>query len=552
MGLEWSFFMEIPTNQARKASFLSDLKREFSGYNVSSFSKDLLAGLTVTAVALPLALAFGVSSGMDAASGLITAIIAGIVIGSLSGASFQISGPTGAMAAILAGLAARYGAEGVLFSGMLGGIILIIAAVLRIGSLVNYIPSPVITGFTSGIAVIIALGQVDNFFGTVSQGENILAKLASYGELGFHPEWQALFFGLLVGGIMVVWPRKWNAKFPASLLGIILSLVLQLVLDFPVAEVGVIPRTLLAEDRLRLFSIPFDKLDTFLSPAIGIAALGMVESLLCGASAGRMKGEKLNATRELLSQGIGNVLIPFFGGVPATAAIARTSVAVKSGGQTRLTSVFHSLGLLGSMFLLGPYMSHIPLAALAGVLMVTAWRMNEWGTINQVFSRKIKTSIAQYLATMIATVVFDLTVAILIGIALSMVLFVVKSHKIFLEVDDVSSSMVGDKKTKTVYVDGTLFFGSQGAIEPKVEELIGNGTQRILFSLRGVPGIDYSSVNEFIDIAALCKKHRVELGFCGVQPGVMSMFERMDFISLVGKDAFYSSAVTALEILKTK
>jgi SulP family sulfate permease len=540
----------VKTGKSSKASFLVDLKKEFSHYNASRFSKDVLAGLTVSAVALPLALAFGVSSGLDAASGLITAIIAGLLIGSLSGASFQISGPTGAMAAILAGLAARHGAEGVLYAGMVSGLILMIAAFLRVGALVSYIPSPVITGFTSGIAVIIALGQIDNFFGTVSKGETALVRLVSYSSLGFHPQLATLGYGLLVVALMILWPKKLNARFPASLLGIIIALVLQIVFDLSVAEVGAIPRTLLSENRLHFSMLTLQKTASYLSPAIGIATLGMVESLLCGASAGKMKGEKLHATRELFAQGLGNLVIPFFGGVPATAAIARTSVAIKSGGQTRLTSILHSLGLLASMFLLGPYMGRIPLSALAGVLMVTAWRMNEWHAIRKIFRRKIKTSMAQYLVTLVATVIFDLTTAIMIGIVFSMVMFVIKSHKISIEVNDVAADFpLKVENTKVVYVDGSLFFGSQDMITREVEKLLNKKTERIIFSLRGVSTIDHSSVDEFTSIVEMCKKHHIEVLFCGVQSGVKSMFDRLEFTTVLGEKAFFSSVVTALESL---
>ncbi|MBR6924397.1 MAG: SulP family inorganic anion transporter, partial [Oscillospiraceae bacterium] len=197
--------------------YVSDLKKEFSGYNGKKLSADLMSGLTVAAVALPLALAFGVSSGADAASGLVTAIIAGIVIGILGGASYQISGPTGAMAAILLSLSAKNGVEGVLFAGFLSGIILILAALLKIGKLVSYIPAPVITGFTSGIAVIIALGQIDNFFGTHSEGSSAIEKLISYGKLGFRPDLYTVMFGAMVVLLMIIYPKKLNAKFPASL-----------------------------------------------------------------------------------------------------------------------------------------------------------------------------------------------------------------------------------------------------------------------------------------------------------------------------------------------
>lgn len=542
--------MRVSTNP-RKASFVFDLKREFTSYTAAKFSKDLLAGLTVTAVALPLALAFGVSSGLDAASGLITAILAGVIIGALGGASFQISGPTGAMAAILVSLVARHGTQGVFIAGFLSGIILLVAALLKVGALVSYIPSPVVTGFTSGIAVIIALGQVDNFFGTTSTGEGAIAKLLSYGSLGFSIDLATVGYGLFVVLLMVIWPKKWNARFPASLLGIILTLVAQMILDLPVREVGLIPRSLFGENRLQLLQLQIKDLGQFISPAISIAALGMVESLLCGSSAGKMKGEKLNATRELFAQGIGNVIIPFFGGIPATAAIARTSVAIKSGQQTRLTSIIHSVGLLASMFLLSPYMSRIPLASLAGVLMVTAWRMNEWHAIRQIFSKRIKTSMAQYLITMIATVVFDLTVAILIGIGFSMIMFIIRSHHISIEINPVvPKDNSPSVKTTVVYVDGSLFFGSQDQLTRKVEPLLEDGVGRIIFSLRGVPFIDHSSVNEISELVAMCRKSSVEVLFCGLQPGVQTMFRRLDFYDKVGEDKFFSSVVTALESLK--
>ncbi|MGN1421874.1 MAG: SulP family inorganic anion transporter, partial [Oscillospiraceae bacterium] len=380
--------------------YLSDLKNEFKGYNGKSLSQDLMAGLTVAAVALPLALAFGVSSGADAASGLITAIVAGIVIGVLSGASYQISGPTGAMAAILLSVSAQYGISGVLTAGFISGAILILAAICKVGKLVSYLPAPVITGFTSGIAIIIALGQIDNFFGTKSVGENQIQKIASYfnGQGSFNPDWLAVMFGAIVVVLMIVYPKKWNAVVPSSLVGIIVALVVNMIFfeEGTVAEVGNIPQSLVTDGSIIKSGFDLEHVTSLIIPAISIAALGMIESLLCGASAGKMKGETLDAQRELFAQGIGNMIIPLLGGVPATAAIARTSVAIKSGGKTRLVSVFHSVVLILSMFLLGGVMKRIPLAALAGVLMVTAFRMNEWTAIKSIFKKKFKSSILQY------------------------------------------------------------------------------------------------------------------------------------------------------------
>ena len=332
------------------SAFFRSLKQEFAGYNSKKLLADMMAGLTVCAVALPLALAFGVSSGASAASGLVTAIIAGVVIAILGGASYQISGPTGAMSAVLVGIVAEYGLQGVFFACFAAGVLLLFAGVFKLGRLISFIPMPVIMGFTSGIAIIIAMGQIDNFFGTVSEGGSNLEK--SYGRLGFHPNMQAVLIGLLVVLVMVFWPKKWGARVPGSLVGIILATIVATVAGMDqLAVVGDIPKTLLLADRLSLGGLSFTMLENLLSPIVTIAALGMIESLLCGASASRMKGEAFNADQELIAQGVGNILLPLFGGVPATAAIARTSVAVKSGQQTRLTSVFHSLFLLASMFL---------------------------------------------------------------------------------------------------------------------------------------------------------------------------------------------------------
>lgn len=512
---------------------IGDLKKEFQGYNIQSLTKDALAGLTVAAVALPLALAFGVSSGADAGAGLITAIIAGLLIGGLSGASYQISGPTGAMSAILIGLSMQYGLQGVFFAGFLSGILLIIAAIFKVGKLVSFIPASVITGFTSGIAIIIAGGQIDNLFGTISEGENLLQKLASYATLGFAIDWNSVMFGAIVILLMMVWPKKWQKVFPSSLAGIILALAINLMLNVDVKEVGAIPSTLLPESRLLLTQIPWDNLQNLMMPAISIAALGMIESLLCGASAGKMKKEKLNADRELLAQGIGNTLLPFFGGVPATAAIARTSVAIKAGGQTRLVSIFHSVALIASMFLLGPWMSRIPLSALAGVLMMTAWRMNEWDEIHHIFSKRLKSSIAQFLITMMATVVFDLTVAICIGVMVSILLFVVNNADLHIEISDVDLQRIdrelhhSHKETKLVYLSGPMFFATQDKLKQALHQEI-DSAEAIIFSMRGVPTVDESGLQELKDIARGCREQGVKVVLCGVSKAVMQRMERED------------------------
>ena len=535
------------------SSFFAGLKREFAGYNAEKLLKDVLAGLTVCAVALPLALAFGVSSGASAAAGLVTAIIAGIVIALLGGASFQISGPTGAMSAVLVGIVATYGLQGVFFACFAAGVLLLLAGVLKLGRLISFIPMPVIMGFTSGIAVIIALGQIDNFFGTTSEGLSNMEKLLSYGRLGFPVNWQAALIGLLVVAIMILWPKKWGERVPGSLVGIVAAAIITSVFRMDsLATVGDIPRTLLLADRLDLKSLNFAMLRDLLSPVVTIAALGMIESLLCGASASRMKGEKFNADQELIAQGVGNILLPLFGGVPATAAIARTSVAVKSGQQTRLTSVFHSVFLLASMFLLGGVMARLPLSALAGVLMVTAWRMNDWEGIRYIFRHKFKSGISQFLITMLATVVFDLTVAILLGVVYSAILYMAKSSHIHVNFSDIDANKLRLVEGKppiletsgVAYITGALFFGAVDEFNHRMAEM--PQYDHIILSMRGMPSVDVSGAQAMLELCEALKSQGKTVACCGMTEAVRTYFDRAGITELLGEESYFWSADQAI------
>lgn len=511
--------------------YLSILKREFAGYNAAKLGKDALAGVTVAAVALPLALAFGVSSGASAAAGLVTAIISGLFIGALSGASYQISGPTGAMSAILVSLVAQYGLQGMFMASFIAGVILLLCAVFKLGGLVSYLPSPVITGFTSGIAVIIALGQIDNLTGFHSSGLSNLEKIASYFTEPQHLDPTAFIIGIGVIVFMFIYPKKLAQYFPGSLAAIIIATAVKMIMKLDVPSVGEIPRTIFLSDRLDFASVDLSAVPDMIVPAVSIAALGLIESLLCGASAGKMKNERLDADVELAAQGIGNMLLPLFGGVPSTAAIARTSVAIKSGGLTRLTSVFHALVLLLSMFVLGGVMSAIPLSALAGVLIVTAVRMNDVKTIKTIFSKKLKTAMGQYLITMCATVVFDLTKAILIGVAFSLILFVVQVSDMQVTVADVDPERLNDdidrkklEHTSVVYITGPLYFGTCAKLEEKISDV--GDSYNIIFSMRGVTAADISGIEALHEYCERLIAEGRMVYFSCVQPPVMDLFER--------------------------
>lgn len=535
-------------------NYWQDLKKEFAGYNGSKLLKDLMAGLTVAAVALPLALAFGVSSGATAAAGLITAIVSGFVISLLGGAFYQISGPTGAMAAILISIIARYGMSGVFVATIMAGIILVLAGVLHLGRLTAYIPMPVIAGFTSGISVIIALGQLDNFFGVTSVGSSAIEKFASYFTGGFAPSWVTVAIGGLVILFIILYPKKWNAVVPASLVAIILSTAAAMLLQLEVGSVGEIPSSLILSEHFSFADFDLSSIQGLLAPAVSIAALGMVESLLCGASAGRMTGVRLNNNRELIAQGIGNILSPLAGGIPATAAIARTSVAIKSGAQTRLTGMFHSVFLLISMLVLGPVMSRIPLSALAGVLIVTAWRMNEWHTIKYIFSRKFKGAILKFLATMVATIVFDLTIAIVIGVVIALILLVARLSKLEINYDQVDPARLKDQKepsisgydqAEVVYITGALIFANAQIVTDMAERL--SQKSAVLFSMRGTSYMDISGAQAFLELLKTLQEKEIPVYICGVSDGVKRMMERSGIAECVGKESFYWSVERALQ-----
>lgn len=536
--------------------YVSDIKHEFRGYNGKRLSKDLMAGVTVAAVALPLALAFGVSSGATAAAGLVTAIIGGIIISALSGASFQISGPTGAMTAILVTLASKYGMQGILTACFLAGIILIIAGILKLGHMIYYIPSSVITGFTSGIAIIIALGQLDNFFGVTSKGDLAIVKVISYFTDGFHPNFEAVAIGCAVIVIMLLWPKKLNEKFPSSLAAIILVLAVNHFLQLDVAVVGEIPQTIFLDERLSFTGLSPDQFWDLFVPALSIAALGMIESLLCGASAGKMKDEELNADRELVAQGIGNIVIPFFGGVPATAAIARTSVAIKAGCETRLAGIFHAVFLLLSMFILAPVMSAIPLSALAGVLIVTAWRMNDWKNIHYIFDHKFKSGMMKFFITMAATVVLDLTQAIIIGVAFSVILILIKLTDIDITVSEIESDRleeIGIKlpklsgKVRIAYLTGAIFFAVIDKLTKTLYEQEGV-TEGLILSMRGVPVIDLSGIQALVEMVEELEANGTEVYLTSVQPKVLEEMRRGGLIDLIGEEYVFQSAEDAIVI----
>lgn len=518
---------------------------EFKGYNSKAFLNDVTAGITVGAVALPLALAFGAAS-VDAehaaigiAGGLITAILAGIISGLLGGGSFQISGPTGAMAVVLGTIVSgKYGLQGMFAATFISGLILLIAGLLRFGKLVQFIPKPVVTGFTSGIALVIAIGQLKNAFGVQAAGESTIDKLLDFFSNIKDTDITTLVLTIAVIVIMAVYPKKLGKYVPGSLAAIIIITAVTAIAKLDVATIGSIPRSIINTEKLGVGDVNATMIAEIMEYAITIALLGMIESLLCGTCAAAMKKEKFDSNVELIAQGIANMVVPFAGGVPSTAAIARTSVAIKSGCRTRLTSVFQSVFLIACMFILAPVIGMVPYAALAGVLLMTAYRMNDFATIKSYFDHKLVDAIVLFFVTMAATVILDLTYAILIGVGLAMVLTINTLAKIRVNVEE--ETLINHKNAAIVYSVGAYFFANGKELKKAIEKCEKKYDTYIL-SFRGVVFADVSAETEFVEAVNYIKEKGADYCFVGMNEFVTATLEKTGFSDHVGKDHIYKN-----------
>lgn len=545
--------------QRKKRPFFKHYKKiyvnEFRGYNASKLASDIMAGLTVGAVALPLALAFG-SASVDAehatfgiTAGIITAIVAGFITGLFGGGSFQISGPTGAMTVVLGSIVSgEYGLQGMFLACFIAGAILLIAGLLRFGKLIQFIPRPVVTGFTSGIAIVIALGQIGNFFGVTLSGESTVGKVVNFFSNQLTDiNYYSLICSVIVVLIIVLFPKKLSKFVPGSLVAIIICTLIVYFAKFDVTKIGSIPSSLVNSDYLKINSLTPEMFKSVLGSSFTIAALGMIESLLCGTCAAKMKKEKFDSNVELIAQGLGNMAMPFFGGVPSTAAIARTSVAVKNGGQTRITGLVQSVFLILCMFVLSGVIGLIPYSALAGVLMVTAFKMNEWSTIKSYFKKKMWDAILMFSVTMIATVFLDLTYAIAIGVVLSLIIMMVNMMGLDVECSEVdpnrniATNSDGKKRhTTIIYITGAFFFANANEVSKTLEKL-NKDYESLIFVMRGVFYMDVSAVDTLSEIVTDQRNLGRSISFTGIRPAVEQTLKRGGFTELVGKENFYSS-----------
>ena len=460
--------------------------------------RDLLAGVTVAFVALPLALAFGVASGVGAGAGLVTAIVAGVVAAVFGGSNLQISGPTGAMTVVLLPIVAQFGTGGVLVVGLLAGIVLIALAFAGAGRSMQYVPLPVVEGFTLGIAVIIGLQQVPNALGQPAEGEKVVVS-AWNAVVGFveSPDWTTVAITAFVAASMLL-ALRFRPGLPVSLPAVVVATFATATLHLNVATIGAIPTGVPSPS---VPQVPWAHLSAFVVPALAVAALAALESLLSATVADGMSvGERHDPNRELFGQGMANVVVPLFGGVPATAAIARTAVNVRTGARSRLAAVTQSLALLIVVLVASQWVSYIPLAALAGVLLATVVQMVEVSNLRALL-RATRGDALVLVATAVATVLFDLVTAVILGMAIAG-LYALRQMSRAAHVDEIpldsrdhgaAEQELLDRHVVAYRLDGPLFFGAAHRFLLEVAEV--SDVRVVILRLSRVQTLDATGAN---------------------------------------------------------
>ncbi|NLY41668.1 MAG: sulfate permease [Desulfovibrionales bacterium] len=541
-----------------KESFLPRTCTLFqAGYRKGTFIKDCIAGITVGIVALPLAMAFGIASGVTPDRGLFTAIVAGFLISLLGGSRYQIGGPTGAFVVIIFNVIYKHGYDGLVVTTLMAGAILLVFGFCRLGSLIKYIPYPVTTGFTAGIGVLIFSSQMKDFFGLSMQDvpPEFFAKWAAYAQ---HVQTispvTVLMGGATLAIILIV--RRTIPRIPGPVVGVLVASCLVWALGLDVETIGSrfggIPSTL---PSLVLPTITLEQVRILLPDAMTIALLAGIESLLSCVVADGMTGDKHNSNVELVAQGTANIASVLFGGIPATGAIARTVTNIRSGGQTPVAGILHAVVLVAFVLFLAPLASFIPLASLAAVLIVVAWDMSEVHKFVRVF-RAPKSDSSVMLLTFVLTVVIDLTVAVYVGVLLAALLFMRRMS----EVTAINSCELGE--TQVVYsgfqeefivpkgvrvyeIDGPFFFGIADRFQD-VLLFLEEQPKIFILRMRKVPAVDLSGVNALEIFVRRCKAKGIHVVMSGVRDRARMVFERMGTENLIGTENFCADINQAL------
>lgn len=533
----------------------SQFTGRLEGYSVGLFKKDLLSGIIVGIVAIPLAMSFAIASGVKPEYGIYTACIAGILISVFGGSKYQIGGPTGAFVPILLGIVLTYGYENLLIAGLMAGIMLCLMGTFKLGTLIKFIPRPVTIGFTAGIAVIIFTGQIANFLGLtgIKRHEYFIANIK---ELVMHvgtTNYYSILIAIISLVIILATP-KILPKVPGALAGIVIStLIATLFFSGQVATIatayGEIPNT------LPKFSIPeitFERIQLLIGPAFVIAMLGGIESLLSAVVADGMTNSKHNSNRELVGQGIANIVTPLFGGIPATGAIARTATNIKTGAASPVSGIIHGVFVLVTLLLLAPYASHIPLASMAPVLMVVAWNMSEQRHFAHIVKLKSGDSLV-LLITFLLTVFTSLTLAVEVGLVLAVVLFAKRmSEKLVVSKvlpdhsktsGKVQPNVVNQKhdcpQVSIYTIEGPLFFGAAQTFEQTILKSLHYHPKVLILRMSKVPFMDSTGESYFSNIVESFTNRGGTVLITGVQAELKEALRRNGLYEKIGEENFY-------------
>ena len=501
--------------KTKQSIFRPELISSLKGYSGAQFGKDLTAGLIVAIIALPLSIALALASGVTPEQGLYTAIVAGFVISMLGGSRVQIAGPTAAFATIVAGIVAENGFSGLVLATLIAGVLLILMGVLKLGSLIRFIPHTITTGFTTGIAVTLIIGQIKDFLGItfVNSPIETIEKLEELAHQFHTFNYEALIIGAVSLAVLIIFP-KFIKKIPPSIFAILISAVLVKVFDMNVNTIGSLYTI---SSSLPVPSIPsfsFDTVKAIIPDAFTIAVLAAVESLLSCVVADGMTGNRHNSNTELIAQGAGNIASALFGGIPATGAIARTAANIKNGGRTPVSGMVHAIVLLLVLIVLMPYAALIPMPTIAAILFVVAYNMSEWREFVGIVKKAPKSDTLVLLVTFVLTVVFDLVVAIIVGIILATVMFMKRMSDVTEAYGRTEISESTDDNTKVpentmvFEITGPIFFGAS----TKIADVIRSCDKQVLIlRMKSVPAIDATGLHSIETIIEQCKKQNKTL-----------------------------------------
>ena len=539
-------------------------------YSKETFMSDLMAGIIVGIVALPLAIAFGIASGVSPEKGIITAIIAGFIISLLGGSKVQIGGPTGAFIVIIYGIIQQYGEAGLIVATLMAGILLILLGVFKLGAIIKFIPYPIIVGFTSGIAVTIFTTQIADIFGLNFGGEKVpgdfIGKWMIYFRHFDTVNWWNAVVSILSIIIIAITPR-FSKKIPGSLIAIIVVTIGVYVLKTyaGIDSIDTIGDRFTIKSELPEAAIPtlnWEAIKDLFPVAITIAVLGAIESLLSATVADGVTGDKHDSNTELIAQGTANLITPLFGGIPATGAIARTMTNINNGGKTPIAGIIHAIVLLLIFLFLMPLAQYIPMACLAGVLVIVSYNMSEWRTFKALLKNP-KSDVTVLLITFFLTIIFDLTIAIEVGLVIACILFmrrVMETTEISVIKDEIDPNdeldiavceehLIIPAGVEVYEINGPYFFGIATKFEETMAQLGDRPKVRII-RMRKVPFIDSTGIHNLTSLCKMSQKEKITIVLSGVNEKVHKTLEKSGFYELLGKQNICPNINVALDRAK--